>query len=686
MSALLLGAPGIAHAADCRARLTPRPVVGAPGTRPITATDLIELRDFGIPDGTPSRSEIFSLSPDGRFAAVQLRRADVATNSYCTGVAAVDLATGRARLLDVGGEPILMRADMHGQADRIIGALHAPPPAWSPDGHSLIFLRRDHNVTQLWRVAIAGGSARHLTSGNEDIRGFVWAPDGRSIRIAVRPGVAADRAQIAREGRSGYLYDRRFWPMSDAAPIPSSASQIVWRRIDAETGRPLATQETEPPPGPAPGLTLEAVSPTGARAWTAPADSRVFLGPEPLTIERQGHLDRCSAPSCAERVVGLWWEPGGSLLFLRDWGNARAGRIELFRWRPGSNPVSLFATKDDLLDCHYARATLFCARETATRPRHLVAIDPDDGHMRIVYDPNPEFAAVRLGGVERLQVRAADGAFAFADLVLPPDHVAGETHPMVVVQYQSRGFLRGGTGDDYPIFLLAARGYAVLSYNRPIPYASGMIAPTMDAFQRLNVTGWADRRQVFTALEAAVDAAIARGAVDPTRLGITGLSEGAASTIWAILNTHRYRAAAISSCCEDPSTTRYALGPEYLHETVSWGYPGPGEDDPAFWAPYSLALGAKRVTTPLLLQMSDHEFRFALEAVANLEHAGKAVELYVYPHEYHIKWQPAHRLAVYTRALDWFDFWLRDRIDPDPAKAAQYARWRALQQRAETSP
>ena len=38
---------------------------------------------------------------------------------------------------------------------------------------------------------------------------------------------------------------------------------------------------------------------------------------------------------------------------------------------------------------------------------------------------------------------------------------------MVVVQYDTRGFLRGGTGDEYPIQAFANRGYAVLSFRRP---------------------------------------------------------------------------------------------------------------------------------------------------------------------------------------------------------------------------
>src|SRR3546814_7367490 len=48
------------------------------------------------------------------------------------------------------------------------------------------------------------------------------------------------------------------------------------------------------------------------------------------------------------------------------------------------------------------------------------------------------------------------------------------SYPLVVVQYDTRGFLRGGTGDEYPIQALAASGFAVLSVSRPIDYATSI--------------------------------------------------------------------------------------------------------------------------------------------------------------------------------------------------------------------
>src|SRR3546814_17435455 len=76
----------------------------------------------------------------------------------------------------------------------------------------------------------------------------------------------------------------------------------------------------------------------------------------------------------------------------------------------------------------------------------------------------------------------------------------------------------------------------------------------------------------------------------------------------------------------------------------------------------SLVRNAQRVRFPLLFEAADDEFRAAVESVTALREAGKPADLFVFPGEYHIKWQPAHRLAAYERGLAWFMFWLRGEL------------------------
>ena len=54
--------------------------------------------------------------------------------------------------------------------------------------------------------------------------------------------------------------------------------------------------------------------------------------------------------------------------------------------------------------------------------------------------------------------------------------------------------------------------------------------------------------------------------------------------------------------------------------------------------------------------------------------------MFIYPDERHEKNQPKHRYAIYERNVDWLNFWLRDKEDPNPAKAEQYKRWRELRE------
>jgi hypothetical protein len=282
-----------------------------------------------------------------------------------------------------------------------------------------------------------------------------------------------------------------------------------------------------------------------------------------------------------------------------------------------------------------------------------------------------------MGKVRRLRWATDQGARSFGDLVLPPDHRPGTRHPLIVVQYQSRGFLRGGTGDEYPIEALAARGFAVLSVERTEPLGLH-VARSNAELVHLGVSGFAERRRVLGSLEAGVRAAIALGVIDPQRIGITGLSDGAATVQFALVNSDMFKAAAISSCCDEPASSMFAAGPGYADFMIGAGFPPPGSDGSAFWSQYSLARNADRLRTPILLQVTDDEFRFALQSFVTLKHQHVPVEMYVFPDEFHQKWRPAHRLATYERAIDWFDFWLNGRTDPAPAKAAQFARWRAL--------
>ncbi|CAN5421906.1 hypothetical protein BH09PSE4_BH09PSE4_11470 [soil metagenome] len=657
--------------------------------RAITAEDLLRLREIGQPDpslfGMPSP---LGVAPDGKRVAFVLTRADPASNSYCRALLVIGLEAGAApRIIDRGGALPTVRLAVRGLFAQG-GLTDVVTPVWSHEGRWIAYLKRVGAVTQIWRVRDDGSAAEAVTHVPTDVEALAWASDGRRLVFVTRPAELAATEAIDREGQSGYLYDDRVTPNAGARPQLRSTASLIVSVIDPESGAiaPATADDRRLLPASLDGgmpAAPSAVSGQGRRAWV----TRLGQGASRLeTTDESGRSLACTAKACESGMTGLWWNSRGTALwFLRREGWAR-GRMALYQWTPATGLVRrAFVTDDVLHGCVGAQDDLVCTRENASAPRRVVRIDPVTGLSRLIFDPNPEFAGIRLGPVRRLTWRNELGLEAWGDLVLPPDHHSGEKLPMVVVQYHSDGFLRGGTGDEYPIYLFAARGFAVLSVERPdFVEAAADAARSRYGADALDTRRWAERRSLLSSLVTGVQLALKNAPIDPARVGITGLSDGASTARFALLNTRLFAAAAISTCCTDPKTVMTYGGIAWADAQRKAGYPSATQDDPAFWRPYSLATNASTMRTPLLMQLSDDEYLLGLESFTALREQHQPVEMYVFPDEHHIKMQPIHRQAVYERSLDWFDFWLNNHEEPDPRKRDQYARWRLLREEIAT--
>jgi dipeptidyl aminopeptidase/acylaminoacyl peptidase len=683
LSAGPLASAAAAAAPDC-SDLDPPLVVDAPVREP-TAEDLIRLRDTGNLGTALAGAPPMRVSPDGRRFAFHLRRASLAEDRHCAGMFVMDVRPGaRPIRIDTGGELIFDNFSIAGLEEMPSGAPRAITPRWSPDGKWIAYLRRDAGSSQVWVAPSGGGGAASpATRSAADVEDFAWLPDGAGLVFTTRPGLRPDPEKQARERDEGAVYDRRFFPPGSSRPMPVGPIPVVFSTVDRRTGALRAARPEEE--GLLEGRTggkprVSALNGRGDKAWTELADSAQFGSATKLRVEVAGKELACRYEVCGDSVQGLWWVPGETLMILRTEG-ANNDTLVMYRWRPGSGPPrALLRTTERLISCQLTdQAALLCAHEASTVPRRFVLFDTRTGAMRPLLDLNPEFQAIRLAPARRISWKNAYGIEAHGDLVLPPAHRPGQVHPLLVTQYTSTGFLRGGTGDEYPIQLFARRGFAVLSFHRPSKDPVPIAARNVEEYYAVYQKDWLGRRNIVSSLEQGIRAVVELGVADPARVGITGFSDGATTAWFALINTRLFAAAALSTCCEEPSWAMGLAGPAYAAMIRRIGYQLPGEAGfEAFWRPYSLAMNAKSVRVPLLIQTGDWEFRLATETYGALEAAGRPVEMIVFPGEAHLKVGPRHRAAVYERNLDWFDYWLRGLKDPAPAKVEQYRRWDAL--------
>ncbi|TMJ13372.1 MAG: Atxe2 family lasso peptide isopeptidase [Alphaproteobacteria bacterium] len=666
------------------ADLMPHAPLAVPAKRAAEAADLIRLRDFGLLDQRLVGEQGFTVSPDRKRVAVQLRRATPDLKGYCVGTFILDAKPGaRPRLVDWGTEVILWKLDIAGLEELHYGSPDLVTPRWSPDGRWLAYRKSENGRVQVWRVAADGGEASPVTEAASDVVDFEWLASSDGVVFKTRPGVAAQEAAIEAEGAPGWRYDRRFYPQGGFRPRVTSpvATAYLVKPVDGPV-RPATAEESAIVDAHRTGIDSNPVLSIddprhGGRARLEPVDPGGYFSAVRLKV-RFGGVER-SCATCG-KVQDLWWTPKGDLLFVRLEG-VNWGTLGFYRWRANDKaPRLLFRTIDRLIGCQTIdEQKMLCAHEASTTPRRLVLLDVASGRMQPVLNANPELDAVALAPARRLNWKDRFGNETYGDLVLPLNHKPGERHPLVVVQYTSQGFLRGGTGDEVPIQLLAQRGYAVLSFQRPFGKMAQIKASTMAEFYAKYNKDWAGRRGIVDLLEAGVSKVISLGVADPRRVAITGLSDGAVTAEFALVNTRLFSAAMISTCCYASHFGEWLGGLGFSELTREMGEAGrnePGHD--AYWKSVLLGMNAPSLDVPILINAGEYELLGAIPEYAALKEAGKPVEMYVYPGEGHIKFVPLHRLAVYERTMDWFDYWLSGKRDSAPAKQEQYKAWDAL--------
>lgn len=628
--------------------------------REVTIADLTQLRDIGGP-----YSEL-ALSPDGRTAVVIERRTDLAANDYNYVVIALDTASGRAREIGDAGR-LVLRSDSGRRSG--VGILRRPQ--FSADGQYVLFLREYHGAIEIWRAAIDGSAAATLVRSEGDVRRF-RAIDDQIIFETSTPRSVLE-AELAQGRDRGFAIDERFTPSYSLTPMPDIDRDVRRWVLDLTT---LETKAAAPEQ-------VEVLN-AGPAPHVRPLDPELRVDEPPVGVFDTTTATQCSDAVCAGPITHSWeiadLDGGRAIVFRRQEGHARR-LTSFYLWRPEANVVVRILRTETRTDgCAPSAASLICLEDSAFQPRRVVSINWRTGRVRSLYDPNPQFSAAPHPRIERFEYTDAEGNESFANLIYPRDWRRGRTYPLVISQYRSCGFLWGATGDETPILPLAASGYFVLDFDRPEFRERGS-RMTMGAIQREVELAGVERGAKREALNYFIAQAAQRGA-DRDRMAITGLSDGAETLFWMLIDEPPFAAAVVSTPPIDPISWMLQSPATRDYFLDRSGLTGPWEDAPepwrAWWRLNSPVFHADRIRTPILFNLSEAEALRAFPLMVRLRERSAPYDAYLYPGAYHLKWRPAQVQAAQQRTLDWVDFWLRhvDRADLDEPE--RLSRWRAL--------
>lgn len=656
----------------CSAAARAPAVTKPPGTErgpardePLRIEDVADLRIAGD----------VALSPDGKRIAYVLRtpRKDG------------DKPGGMYRVLFVvdakGGAPR--------QYTREPGSASAPE--WSPDGKSIVYIgRREGDArAQLWRIPADGGEPERLTDAPTAVRAFAWLPDGQRIVFTAEQEPDANERKDRDAGRDWKVGD------VDGTPRRLFVVELASGKLQPLTPRDFHVEQLRPSPKgdaiaviggaradvdgtmmyggvyrvevvasgdpAAPTKLCEHEGKLGDIAWSPDGATIAFLGAADIHDPTPGVVFSVPAKGGTAKPLTLDYAATGQELHFV--GNDRLlllanedTRTSLVRLSLADGKRTRVVDKGPI--CHGIDATadgrtIACAGDTALHPTEVFVLSGGRGALRRRSFSNPQLERKRLGEQSVVRWKHEDGTEIAGVLTTPVGYSKGKRYPLVVLPHGGpEGVSLAGwnTRAGYPAQLFAARGYVVLEPNYRGSSGRGV------AFGKADQKDLGGRE--FEDVLAGIDELVARGLVDPDRVGMGGWSYGGYfSGLAATLHSKRFKAAMVGAAITNWMSFTGTTEIEHENSLVHWNL-WPYDDPELVWKRSPMAhTKASKTATLLVHGLDDSRVppEQAKELYRALKHAGAPTELVTYPREGHGLSERAHQLDFMQRFLDWFD-------------------------------
>jgi dipeptidyl aminopeptidase/acylaminoacyl peptidase len=626
-----------------------------------TVDQILSLKRAGSPE----------ISPDGRWVAYTVRDTNWDDNAYETEIWLADAATAVTRQLT--------NAKKSSQS-----------PAWSPDGSRLAFISDRTEKRQIYLISPQGGEAEALTSVEDGVAAFAWSPDGRTIAYTAteaKPAAIKDRDKkygefqvVEQDHRMTHLF--AIDPVTRATRTLTGGAFTVGTFAWSPDGRSIAFDHRVNPllaSGGSADISIVTVADASVRAlvtqegpdsnpvWspdgsriafqTAMANPAFFYTNSVIaTIPAGGGTATVLSSAFDEDPSIVAWKPGG--IFF-----AAAARTYsyLYKLDPDTRTVTRLAPADQTVNSSFSLSkdgsAYACLRSDARTMSEVYVVSgssrtPQD---KKITDLNAQTASWTTSTLDVVSWKSQDGATIEGVLHKPLDFDPAKKYPLLVVIHGGpTGVSRAVpfSSTIYPIDVWVPRGVLVLEPNYRGSAGYG------ETFRALNVRnlGVGDAWDVL----AGVDSLIAKGMVDPARVGTMGWSQG--GYISAFLATHdaaRFKTISVGAGISDWMT--YYVNTDITPFTRQYLKATPW-DDPEIYAKTSPITYIKQAKTPTLIQHGATDQRVPLPNAYELYHGLQdnhvPTKLIVYQGfggVGHGPTKPKSHRATMDHNVEWFD-------------------------------
>jgi acylaminoacyl-peptidase len=595
--------------------------------RPLQPMDVFDLQWAADPQ----------ISPDGRQVAYIRFHGDVMKDVYA-------------------GDLWLVGSDGREHRPLVSGA---GSPRWSPDGTRLAYVATDKGASQIFVRWMDTGATAQVTRVQFPPSALAWSPDGRSLAFVmpvpevteplVKPLEKPEGAEWAaapkvveklvyRADGEGYLKDTRNHvfvvradggtprqltegPFDHDGPLawtPDGQHLLIAANRHADGEYDPANAELHAirvADGTLRTLTLRkgpdhspTVSPDGRHVAYLGFDD-AYQGYENTRLnvmDPDGGGARVVGAGLDRSIETPVWSPRGDALVVQfeDEGKVKLAAIGLDdRVRTLADDVGGLAIGRPYSTGQFSVSGSGMVAYTAAGPDRLadVAVVPlKGGTPRRLTDLSGDLLGrLELGRLEEFRVPSSfDGKPIQAWAITPPGFDPARKYPLVLE-------IHGGPFAAYgPTFaaeqqLYAAAGYVVLYVN---PRGSTGYGKEFG-----NAIHHAYPGHDYDDLMSAVDAMLARGFVDPSRLFVTGGSGGGVLTAWIVGKTDRFRAAVVQKPVIN-WTSFVLTADRYNFFWKYWfgGYPWDQPEEYARRSPLSLVGNVK---TPTMVLTGEEDYR-----------------------------------------------------------------------------